>query len=151
MRLFYTGREKSAKSICHPESPGGTFDWMVRVPSGQRQGIVFDGPFTKGNRFMKVAVAYAEEKQQVVLDTDVEEGFTVEQAIHKSGILKKFANLDLTKCKTGIFGKIVPLGQVLSEGDRVEIYRPALGKPPKKGTAAAKGVADAADEAEEEG
>ncbi|MEO5362981.1 MAG: RnfH family protein [Magnetococcus sp. DMHC-8] len=95
---------------------------------------------------MKVAVAYAEAKQQVVIDTEMEVGGTVEQAITKSGILKKFAGLDLTKCKTGIYGKIVPAGQVLSEGDRVEIYRPAIGKPPKKGSAAAKGV-DATDDA----
>ncbi len=87
---------------------------------------------------MKVAVAYAEAKQQVVIDLEVEPGSTVEQAINKSGILKKFSSLDLTKNKTGIFGKVVPLAQALSEGDRVEIYRSAIGKPPKKGAGAAK-------------
>ena len=87
---------------------------------------------------MKIAVTYAEAKQQLVVETDVGEGTTVEQAIHKSGILKKFAGLalDPARNKTGIFGKIVPLEHVLSEGDRVEIYRPALGKPPRKAAAA---------------
>ena len=84
---------------------------------------------------MKVAVAYAEANQQMVIDMEVDAGFTVEQAINKSGILKRFSSLDLTRNKAGIFGKVVPLVQVLSEGDRVEIYRPAIGKPPKKGAA----------------
>lgn len=85
---------------------------------------------------MKVAVAYAEAKQQMVLDIEVSEGISAEQAIHKSGILGKLPDIDLTKNKTGVFGKIVPLEHILSEGDRVEIYRPAMGKPPKKSGAA---------------
>ena len=40
----------------------------------------------------------------------------------------------------GIFGKLTPLDQILSEGNRVEIYRPALGKPPKKSRPARKPV-----------
>ncbi|MBF0183072.1 MAG: RnfH family protein [Magnetococcales bacterium] len=96
---------------------------------------------------MKVSVTYAEAKQQVVVDTEVDEGATVEQAINKSGILKKFGGLDLSALKTGIYGKLAPLTQVLAAGDRVELYRPALGKPPKKSAAAAKEEAAAEEEA----
>jgi putative ubiquitin-RnfH superfamily antitoxin RatB of RatAB toxin-antitoxin module len=95
---------------------------------------------------MKVSVTYAEAKQQVVLDAEVEEGATVEQAILKSGILKKFGGLDLAALKTGIYGKLVPLTQAVAAGDRVELYRPALGKPPKK-SAAAKEAAGSEEEA----
>ncbi|MBF0215253.1 MAG: RnfH family protein, partial [Magnetococcales bacterium] len=45
--------------------------------------------------------------------------------------------------KIGIFSKLVPLDQKLNDGDRVEIYRPAMGKPPKK-ERPAKGAAGAA-------
>ncbi|MEO5341495.1 MAG: RnfH family protein [Magnetococcus sp. MYC-9] len=96
---------------------------------------------------MKVAVAYAAPKKQLVIDLEVEEGTTAEQAVLKSGILKKFSELDLSQHKLGVFGKIVPSSHVLSAGERVEIYRPAIGKPPKKG-AAAKAMEE---ETEEEG
>ncbi|NGZ05189.1 MAG: RnfH family protein [Magnetococcales bacterium] len=97
---------------------------------------------------MKVAVAYAEDKRQVVLNLDVASGSTAEAAIRQSGILGRFPRLDLGVNKIGIFSKLVPLDQVLNEGDRVEIYRPAEGKPPKKERAAKGGAAATADESE---
>ena len=90
---------------------------------------------------MKVAVAYAEAKRQMVIETDVADGSSAEQAIRSSGILGKISDIDLSKNKIGIFGKVVPLEQVLADGDRVEIYRPAIGKPPKKSGANAKTAA----------
>ncbi len=81
---------------------------------------------------MKVSVAYAEAKKQIVVELDLETESTVEQAVGRSGILAKFPEIDLTRNKLGIFGKLAKPEQVLAEGDRVEIYRPALGKPPKK-------------------
>lgn len=81
---------------------------------------------------MKVSVAYAEARNQVVVELDVDGNVTVEQAVGRSGILAKFPDVDLTRNKLGIYGKLVQLDQVLTDGDRVEIYRPALGKPPKK-------------------
>ncbi|MBF0182538.1 MAG: RnfH family protein [Magnetococcales bacterium] len=81
---------------------------------------------------MKVAVAYAEAKRQVVLNLDVDAGTTAGDAIRKSGILSRVTGIDLNVNKLGIFSKLVTPEQVLNEGDRVEIYRPALGKPPKK-------------------
>ncbi|MBF0463286.1 MAG: RnfH family protein [Magnetococcales bacterium] len=93
---------------------------------------------------MKVAVTYAEAERQIVLQTELAAGSSVEQAVRASGILNKFNTIDLSQNKTGIFGKLVPLDHVLSEGDRVEIYRPAVGKPPKKGSAVAQGDTSAA-------
>ncbi|MBF0311619.1 MAG: RnfH family protein [Magnetococcales bacterium] len=87
---------------------------------------------------MRVAVAYAEAKRQLLLEFDVSEGATAADAVKRSGILEKFPQIDLGVNKLGIFGKLVPVDQVLNAGDRVEIYRPAVGKPPKKSAAAAK-------------
>ncbi|MBF0627310.1 MAG: RnfH family protein [Magnetococcales bacterium] len=97
---------------------------------------------------MKVAVAYAEDKRQVLLNLEVADGTTAEGAIQQSGILARYPGIDLGVNKIGIFSKLVPLAQPLSEGDRVEIYRPALGKPPKK-ERAAKGAAGAEEGADE--
>ena len=91
---------------------------------------------------MKVAITYAEAKRQVVIEIDVADGTSIEQAIQSSGILGKFPEIDFTKNKVGIFGKLAPLEQLLSQGDRIEIYRPALGKPPKKSRADNEGKGD---------
>lgn len=81
---------------------------------------------------MKVAVTYAEAKNQLVMEFEANEGITAIEAVERSGILKKFPSVDINNSKIGIFGKVVEPSRVVSPGDRIEIYRPALGKPPKK-------------------
>ncbi|MBF0283903.1 MAG: RnfH family protein [Magnetococcales bacterium] len=81
---------------------------------------------------MKVTVAYAEARKQVVMELETPEGTTALEAVERSSVLDKFPGLTLADKKLGIFGKIVEGAQILNPGDRVEILRPALGKPPKK-------------------
>ena len=78
---------------------------------------------------MKVEVAYARPDVQVILEVDVAEGATAEEAIRASGILDRFPEIDLTQQKVGIFGKVAPLSKALSEWDRVEIYRALIADP----------------------
>ncbi|MBF0148081.1 MAG: RnfH family protein [Magnetococcales bacterium] len=85
---------------------------------------------------MKVAVAYAEAQKQWMLDVEVQEGVTAAEVVERSGILKKVPQINLGSNKIGIFGKIVEPDHVVAVGDRLEIYRPAMGKPPKKERAA---------------
>lgn len=73
---------------------------------------------------MLVEVAYAIPAHQVIIEVDVEDGCSIEQAIKSSGVLEKFPDIDLKKNKVGVFGKLAKLGDVLREKDRVEIYRP---------------------------
>ena len=73
---------------------------------------------------MKIGIAYALPKRQVWFDVELPEGATIQDAINKSGILKQFPDIDLEKQKVGIYTKISKLDTVLSDGDRVEIYRP---------------------------
>jgi putative ubiquitin-RnfH superfamily antitoxin RatB of RatAB toxin-antitoxin module len=93
-----------------------------------------------------VEVAYGRADEQVILDIKVPIGTTVEQAIHLSGILDNFPEINLEENKVGVFGKLVGLQDALRPRDRVEIYRPliadpkeirrrraAQGKPMKKG------------------
>ena len=81
---------------------------------------------------MKIAVAYARKDKSEWLELDVNEGTTVREALESSGILKDFPEIDLDKNRTGIFGRLVKLDQVLSDGDRVEIYRALIADPKKK-------------------
>ena len=78
---------------------------------------------------MNVGVAYADESRQVWLKIDVPEGSTVLDAIEKSGLLTEFPEIDLSRQKVGIFGKITKLNAVLEEGARVEVYRPITADP----------------------
>ena len=78
---------------------------------------------------MQIEVAYALENKQTLLTIEVEAGTTLKQAIELSGVLALYPQIDLTKDKTGIFGKIAKLDTVLREKDRVEIYRPLIADP----------------------
>lgn len=78
---------------------------------------------------IQVEVAYALPNEQVIISLNVEEGITAEEAIHLSGILFQFPEIDLNKNKLGIFSKICPKDQILRDKDRVEIYRPLIADP----------------------
>ncbi len=73
---------------------------------------------------MKVSVVYALPDEQMWLPVEVDDRATVLSAIHSSGILTMFPNIELDTQKVGIFGKVKGLETPLNEGDRVEIYRP---------------------------
>ena len=73
-----------------------------------------------------VEVAYALPEEQVIISIKVPTVFNVQQAIEKSGIQKQFPDIDLTKNKVGIFGKQSSLDHLLSDRDRIEIYRPLM-------------------------
>lgn len=72
---------------------------------------------------MQIAIAYAEPAQQTWLRIEVPDDSSVEQAIIRSGILRQFPHIDLTRQAVGVFGKLVELDDSLKPGDRVEIYR----------------------------
>ena len=73
---------------------------------------------------MKIGIAYALPKRQVWFDVELPDGATIQDAIDRSGILKQFPDINLEKQKVGIYSKLSKLDAVLSDGDRVEIYRP---------------------------
>lgn len=73
---------------------------------------------------MQIGVCYAEAGRQVWMRLEVPENSRVEEAIHHSGILERFPEIDLSTQKVGIFGKLVKLDSQVQEGDRIEIYRP---------------------------
>ncbi|NYT52774.1 MAG: RnfH family protein [Candidatus Vesicomyosocius endoextente] len=78
---------------------------------------------------MKIEVVYALRDRQTLLELEISEGTTLQQAIKMSSILSIYPEIDLFKQKTGIFGKIVKLDTLLREKDRIEIYRPLIADP----------------------
>jgi uncharacterized protein len=69
-----------------------------------------------------VEVALAEAKLQTVRRVLLPEGSTVADALTASG-------LEAAPGRVGVYGKVVPPGTILRQGDRVEIYRPLLADP----------------------
>ena len=78
---------------------------------------------------MYIEVSYALEDKQTLLNLEVGSDTTLKQAIELSGILETYPQINLTRDKTGIFGKIAKLDTILREKDRVEIYRPLIADP----------------------
>lgn len=78
---------------------------------------------------IRVEIAYALPHQQILLSQQIPPETTAEQAIRQSGLLEKYPEIDLTKNKVGIFGKLAKLETVLRDKDRVEIYRALIADP----------------------
>ena|SRR5687768_5713290 len=80
-------------------------------------------------RKIEIEVAYALPEYQLVRRLDLPAGTTAKQAVEFSGITTLFPEIDLSRNKLGIFGKLVSPGTVLHDRDRVEIYRPLVVDP----------------------
>ena len=75
-----------------------------------------------------VEVAYVTNENQIVLEVQVPRGANIEDGIVLSGLLEQCDEVDLAVNKVGLYGMIKPLSEVLSDGDRIEIYRPITAK-----------------------
>lgn len=73
---------------------------------------------------LAVSVTYADPDNPLWLKVQVPNGSTVEDAIRASDLLTRYPDMDLASFKLGIFGKTTDLDSKLSDGDRVELYRP---------------------------
>ncbi len=76
-----------------------------------------------------IEVAYATPDKQVILEREIESGTTIREAVKQSGINQHFPEIDLENCKLGVFSKPVATDYELSDGDRIEIYRPLIADP----------------------
>ncbi|AHF76153.1 hypothetical protein Sant_1081 [Sodalis praecaptivus] len=75
---------------------------------------------------IRVEVVYALPERQYLRQLVLQEGSTLEQAIRASGLLALRQDINLDVNKVGIFSRPAKLEDKLSDGDRVEIYRPLL-------------------------
>jgi putative ubiquitin-RnfH superfamily antitoxin RatB of RatAB toxin-antitoxin module len=82
-----------------------------------------------GAERIAITVACAEADRQTVLALEVPSGCTAGEAVERSGIMALHPRLDASACGIGIFGREVARGQVLADGDRVELLRPLTEDP----------------------
>jgi hypothetical protein len=76
-----------------------------------------------------VTVAYGRPDLQVVVEIALTPGLTAADAVDRSGLLERFAEIDGRSLVLGIYGKRVPGSQPLRAGERVEICRPLVQDP----------------------
>ena len=81
---------------------------------------------TETTDMIYVEVAFALPDEQKIIALQVPQGTTVFDAAMLSGITDHFEGLELTGTPMGIFGKAVksPQEEKMTQGQRVEIYRP---------------------------
>lgn len=74
---------------------------------------------------LRVEVIYALADAQHCVELSLTSGATIADALDRVRSMPAFADVDIDNASVGIFGAIVTdRNQRLSEGDRVEIYRP---------------------------
>lgn len=78
---------------------------------------------------INIEVIYALPHEQTLLKVLAAQGATVGDAIKLSGILEKYPEIDLSKNRLGIYGKLSKADALLRDKDRVEIYRPLIADP----------------------
>jgi len=76
-----------------------------------------------------VSVVYALPAGATEIELELPPGSSVADALALSGIAARHPDIDLAAAAVGIFGARVGLRAKLSDGDRVEIYRPLQADP----------------------
>jgi len=78
---------------------------------------------------ISVSVVYALPAGATEIELDLPAGSSVADALALSGIGARHPDIDLAAVEVGVYGVRVALDTKLSDGDRVEIYRPLQAEP----------------------
>jgi putative ubiquitin-RnfH superfamily antitoxin RatB of RatAB toxin-antitoxin module len=78
---------------------------------------------------IRVEVAFALPAEQALISVSLPADSSVDDAIAASGIAERFPDEHLQTLQTGIWGRLADRQSAVSDGDRVEIYRPLLRDP----------------------
>jgi len=72
---------------------------------------------------MRISVVYATPSLQIQADYQIAAPANVEAVLRLAAADPRFAAVDLRGSPVGVFGLVVDRGRMLSNGDRIEIYR----------------------------
>ena len=79
---------------------------------------------------IRVCVVLAWREKQELVDLELPEGSTAEEAVRASGLPSRYPQADPKHAPLGVWSRRVRASTVLRDGDRVEVYR-ALEADPK--------------------
>ena len=89
-------------------------------------------------RTIRVRVAYALPDRQWVEEVTAPVGSTAREVIAASSVLDRFEGIDLDRDRVGVYSRLIDVDAVVSDGDRIEIYRPLSADPKEVRRARAK-------------
>ncbi len=75
---------------------------------------------------MNVELVFATLERQALVAVQVAAGSNVRDAVRISGLAEMFPDYAVADCRTGIWGQEVSADRMVSEGDRIELYRPLI-------------------------
>lgn len=101
----------------------------LAIEVGQHSDKLSPEAVVQSEESLQVEVAYARPDKQKLMAITLPLGATIEDAVHRSGMLRHFPEINLAVNPVGIFGKLAKLDTRLRNGDRVEIYRPLVADP----------------------
>ena len=78
---------------------------------------------------LSIEVVYGTPQRQEIVNVEVDDGTSIEQAIMASGIIEEFPEIDLTVNNVGIWNRAAKLKDIVKDLDRIEIYRPLIADP----------------------
>ena len=78
---------------------------------------------------IKIEIVYALPDRQTLLSLSVSEGSSVAAVLDRQELAALHPELIWREHRVGIFGQLVAVDHVLSDGDRIEIYRPLIADP----------------------
>jgi putative ubiquitin-RnfH superfamily antitoxin RatB of RatAB toxin-antitoxin module len=78
---------------------------------------------------ISVTVVYALPEFATEIEVLLPAGSTVADTLDRSGIVARHPEANLGQCPVGIFGRHVDRQSVVTDGDRVELYRPLIVDP----------------------
>ncbi|MGH6611456.1 MAG: RnfH family protein [Burkholderiaceae bacterium] len=77
-------------------------------------------------RIARITVVYAMPERQTIIELEVPERTSVADAVLRSGLAARFADIASRPLACAIYGRLVPLTHPVRDGDRIEILRPLL-------------------------
>jgi hypothetical protein len=75
---------------------------------------------------LRIEVVYVTREMQDIVRIELEEGASAGDAFASSGLQDRHPDVIFDGLKLGVFGKEVSRDTPLSDGDRVELYRPLV-------------------------
>jgi len=87
---------------------------------------------------IQIEVCFAETSAAIIRSYRLAQPACVADALQAAAADPAFAHIDLDRAAVGVFGRVVATGTALSDGDRVEVYRPLAADPKSARRARAK-------------
>ncbi len=82
-----------------------------------------------GPEWLEIEIACAARSVQYIGRLRVPRGTTLRGALERSRLTEEFPEIRLDQWRVGIFGQLRAMDDILSGGDRIEIYPPLLWDP----------------------